>query len=267
MTPKAPSFQFYPKDWLEFKVLRMSDAAQGVYIRLLCHIWIGTPTQYSIPNDDKLLARVLNLSSKKWIKMKKEIQTSGDPCFIEKDGFLISKRLKEEREKQEIWREKSRLGGLKSARVRSTTLNPKDARVVQPPHQPKGNSSSSSSSSYKRYSHEERILRFWNGLSGRLKRRKLTGMRQTGSTHTSHKRAVSVASQRLKEYGYKLVRQAVYNYYRMWLYPKDERRWTYTLWGLTEFCGRGKDNVARFMDWDEVQTNFLVIKKKSWIDK
>jgi len=117
------------------------------------------------------------------------------------------------------------------------------------------------------YSDEKRILRFWNGLSGWLKRRKLKGMRQSGCTYESSKRAESAVSQRLKEYGFKIVRQAIYNYYRMWLFPADQRRWTYTLWGLTEFCERSRDNIARFMDWDEVKTNFLVIKKKSLWDR
>lgn len=104
---KPPAFQFYPKDYLEFKVLRMSDAAQGIYMRLLCHIWIGTETQYSIPNNDKTLAKILSISFSKWIRNKKEIQQILDPLFIEEGGMLVSKRLREEAEKQAHRREQT----------------------------------------------------------------------------------------------------------------------------------------------------------------
>ena len=127
---KAPSFQFYPKDALDIKVLRMSDAAQGVYWRLLFNIWAHSKTQFSILNDDKALSRLLGLGLQRWRRLKQEIQRIGDPLFIEEDECLISKRLRIEKEKQNEWREKSRLGGIKSAQKRS--------RVVEPPSLPDG---------------------------------------------------------------------------------------------------------------------------------
>ena len=139
---KAPSLQFYPKDALDLKVLRMSDAAQGIYWRLLFNIWAHTKTQFSIQNDDKALARLLGINIQRWRKVKLEIQWKDDPLFIEKDGMLISKRLKIEREKQIEWREKSRIGGLKSAKQRATTLQP----PLKPKRQPRGNTSTPSSS-------------------------------------------------------------------------------------------------------------------------
>lgn len=111
------------------------------------------------------------------------------------------------------------------------------------------------------------MLSFWNHLSYWLKCRGLKGMRQTMGKSQQRKLAISAASQRIQEYGYKIVRQAIYNYYRMWLYPDDQRRWTYTLWGLGEFCGRGKDNISRFMDWNEVKTNFIIEKEISKWDR
>jgi biotin operon repressor len=136
---KAPALQWYPKDALDIKVTRMSNAAQGVYWRLLWNIWAHTKTQFSIENCEKSLKKILGLSSVKYKKYMSEIQRKGDPIFEEKEGYLISKRLKIEKLKQIAWRKKSSVGGKKSAAMRS--------RVVQPPCQPKVNPSSSSSSS------------------------------------------------------------------------------------------------------------------------
>ena len=104
---KSPSFQLYSKDALDIKVLRMSDAAQGVYWRLLWNIHAHTKTQYSIQDSDKYLAKILGLSNYKWKSYRKEIQMKSDPLLIEKDGELISKRLMEEREKQLVRREQT----------------------------------------------------------------------------------------------------------------------------------------------------------------
>jgi uncharacterized protein YdaU (DUF1376 family) len=102
---KAPSLQFYPKDALDIKVLRMSDAAQGIYWRLLWNIWAHTETQYKIENNDKKIAKFLGISETKWKKYKKEIQQENDPLLIEENGFLVSKRMKQEREKQLLRRQ------------------------------------------------------------------------------------------------------------------------------------------------------------------
>ncbi len=71
---KAPAVQFYFKDWLDHKVQRMSDAAQGVYMRLLAHIWTGTANQYRIKDDNKTLSKTLGLSARMWLKYRREIQ-------------------------------------------------------------------------------------------------------------------------------------------------------------------------------------------------
>jgi uncharacterized protein YdaU (DUF1376 family) len=144
MTAKAPSFQFYPKDYLEFKVLRMSDAAQGIYVRLLCHIWVGTKTQYKIKNDDRFLAKCLGVSVLKWRKYKQEIQHPDAPLFIEQDGYLISKRLREEREKQEERRKQTQ----KASHIRWGIIdNQADMQTHNQTDMQKASPSSSTSSS------------------------------------------------------------------------------------------------------------------------
>jgi len=49
---RPPAFQFYPKDWFDFKVQRMSLAAQGAYLKLLCFMWTDSKDQCSIPDDN-----------------------------------------------------------------------------------------------------------------------------------------------------------------------------------------------------------------------
>jgi len=100
MANKAPAFQFYAKDWLDMRVMRMSYEAQGVYARLLAHMWADSPNQCSIENNPKMLSRLLGLSAKKFQKIIAEIQWPNDPIFLEEDGFFISKRLRKEKEKQ-----------------------------------------------------------------------------------------------------------------------------------------------------------------------
>lgn len=117
--PKGPAVQWYFKDWLDYKVLRMSDAAQGVYMRLLAHIWTGTEDQYRIKSDSKRLKRVLGLTSKKWDRYYKEIQDvdenghQKDPIFLEQGGYLISGRLRKEKAKQ-VLRSKQASNAAKS---------------------------------------------------------------------------------------------------------------------------------------------------------
>ena len=103
---KSPSFQFYPKDWLDYKVIRMSYEAQGVYIRLLSHIWMDTKTQYKIKDDPEMIRKVLGLTKKKFLKIFQEIQWRDDPIFAKRDGCLVSERLKKEKENQVIRYEK-----------------------------------------------------------------------------------------------------------------------------------------------------------------
>jgi len=140
---KAPAFQFYPGDWLSSPaVMLMPPELEGAYIRLLCYDWMSD----GIPDCDQSLAALSRLGEG-WFKGGSSVLKR---CFNQhptKEGFLTNPRLQKEREKQAEWREKSRIGGIKSAQSRTS----KGSRVVQPKVnrtvEPKGNSSSSSSSS------------------------------------------------------------------------------------------------------------------------
>lgn len=103
---RSPAFQFYPKDWFDYRVRRMSKEARGCYIDLLAYIWKDTKTQYCIKNDLRSMKKILNLTPKRFKKVWAEIQWEGDPIFETDNGFLVSNRLKKEKLKQDENRRK-----------------------------------------------------------------------------------------------------------------------------------------------------------------
>lgn len=117
-----PAFQIYPADFY-MDTISWSSEDLGVYLRLLFCEWLNGPLDFNA----KKLAKIGQISDKKWAK---SWQIVGQKFAMNGNGKLINKRLEREREKQQLWREKSSLGGKKSAERR--------ARVVQPPYQPNG---------------------------------------------------------------------------------------------------------------------------------
>jgi len=152
---KAPAFQLYANDWLSStRITLMTPAQEGAYIRLLCYAW--NDPHCSIPDDDQQLS-VLSRLGEGWFNGGSQVVRA---CFKQHPtiaGRLINERLSEEREKQAIWHEKSRQGGLKSGESRrkrdvaSVKGGSKGgSRVVEP------NTNSSSSSSIYIYSKAEK---------------------------------------------------------------------------------------------------------------
>jgi len=109
----SPAFQFYPDDFIGGTV-GMTAAEVGAYIRLLCFAWGNG----FIPSDSCALKRVAGITVSESVLSK----------FT--DGK--NPRMEEERNKQAVWRDKSRIGGLHSAAKRAST-------TLQPPLQPNGN--------------------------------------------------------------------------------------------------------------------------------
>lgn len=143
---KPPSFPFYPKDWSDFKVQRMSYEAQGIYINILCFMWKDSRDQCSILDNDKSISRSLGISIRKWQSIKKEIQFDGDPLLMQKGNKLISKKLKKISRELREYRKKQAEKGRKSALSRQTTVQQRLSNGSTG-REPEGNSSSSSSSS------------------------------------------------------------------------------------------------------------------------
>lgn len=142
---RPPAFQFYPKDWRDFKVRRMSYEAQGIYIALLCDMWNGSRDWCSIIDDDKAISKALGIPVKRWLSIRKEIQYQNDPLLRQNGRKLISNRLKKEAKKLKEYRRKQSEKGKKSALTRGTTVKPRLNHGATG-RQPEGNSSSSSSS-------------------------------------------------------------------------------------------------------------------------
>lgn len=147
---KSPAFQFYANDWLSStKIALMTPAQEGAYIRLLCYAW--SDPDCSIPDDDAQLA-ILSRMGEEWLKGGSTVVRK---CFNQHPtvpGKLVNLRLLAEREKQQLWREKSQAGGIKSGQARQEKALAARAKRVKGGSnlvQPKGNSSSSSSSSIK----------------------------------------------------------------------------------------------------------------------
>ena len=106
----------------------MSPHEVGCYMRLLCHQW----SRGQIPHRD----------------MQKVRRVSGGVVsdeVMKKFPNGKNERLERERIKQQVWREKSREGGLKSGLTRaSRVVEPPLQPPLQPNGQPKGNTPSPS---------------------------------------------------------------------------------------------------------------------------
>ncbi len=139
---RPPAFQFYPSDWFDFKVQRMSLTAQGAYIKLLCFMWKDSKDQCSILDNDTAIASALGTTVEQWLKLRAEMQVEDDSLFEQKSGKLLSKRLAFEVAKQKEYREMQSKKGKASAEQRFN----RGSTVVQPEGQPEVNSSSPSSS-------------------------------------------------------------------------------------------------------------------------
>lgn len=146
----APAFQFYPADWISSQRVQMlSLEEEGAYIRLVASCW----QHGSIPADAEKCARLIGKGCSTTLATVVQAMFQPHP----NDGTkLVHDRLEMEREKQALWRQKSADGGRKSAEKRAEKAKSKEpspgeskggSRVVEPPYQPNGNSSSSSSSS------------------------------------------------------------------------------------------------------------------------
>jgi hypothetical protein len=129
MEKNSPAFQFYPKDFLtDDKVENMTMRERGIYITLLCLCWRNNGL------EDK--SRMV----KRWLRDGSPVKN----CFyLGPDGRWHNERLDKEKQKQDLWRIKSQVGGLRSAEVRRVKGGMKGSPWVV---QPKGNSSSSLSS-------------------------------------------------------------------------------------------------------------------------
>jgi len=111
-----PAYQYYAADFDEDTASWECDEV-GIYQRLLNYSWInGWKPNEGLPDDLKRLARIARCSYKKfqkgWTIISKKF-------FLNGNGFLINRRLEEQRTITLTWRKKSKEGGKRSARLRA----------------------------------------------------------------------------------------------------------------------------------------------------
>jgi hypothetical protein len=162
---RPPAFQFYPRDWRDFRVQRMSYHARGIYIELLGFMWADSRDCCSLIDDDALIARALGVAVEEWLTARKEIQWESDPIFLTKKGNLISARLRKEFTKLKQFRKQCSAAGRKGMESRWKSASPEN-NVAITPVIPKHNSSSSipiSSSSSKEKENTHTLLKKESG--------------------------------------------------------------------------------------------------------
>jgi len=122
---KAPSFQWYPADYLaDMQVRMLSWASRGLYVELLCFCW----REGYIPADSTAIAQLTGCHDLAII----------EPCLLlfsdsGESGKLIHKRLEKERDKQNEHRKERAEAGKKGAESRwgnkKSTRKKKDSKA------------------------------------------------------------------------------------------------------------------------------------------
>lgn len=109
---RAPSFQFYPRDFVSSSaVTRMTPEERGGYVMLLCHAW-DTDEPGVLPDDDSALSALSGLG-KRWAKCRPAIARA----FTVEGGQWKQERMIAEREAQaERFRKASEAGAKASAK-------------------------------------------------------------------------------------------------------------------------------------------------------
>ncbi|MDB6117403.1 MAG: hypothetical protein JWO08_1184 [Verrucomicrobiaceae bacterium] len=102
----APSFQFYPSDFLG-GTIHMSAEEVGAYIRFLCHQW----HQGGLPNDPAKLERIAGVKRAKLVEVLKKFP-------LNEDGILKNQRMEDVRSGLEEFRGRGSAGGKRSAAKR-----------------------------------------------------------------------------------------------------------------------------------------------------
>lgn len=112
---QTPYFPFYAGDYLSDTLL-LTLEEHGAYMKLLLVSWNnGEP----LLDDDLLLARYLNITPKRWMKLR----TILERFFVSENGRFFSKRLEKEREKIAEKIEKNRVSGAMGGRPKSLKTN------------------------------------------------------------------------------------------------------------------------------------------------
>jgi hypothetical protein len=118
---KAPAFQLYARDWLTDEAVKtMSLAAQGLYVRLLCHQWL----EGSIPSTQAVVALATGCNTRT-IKANWDMIERFFPLSTDRER-RANPRLADQRKSLMDMREQQSKGGKKGAKTRWGTHTPTD---------------------------------------------------------------------------------------------------------------------------------------------
>lgn len=112
---KPPAFQFYVKEWISSKAVRMMNPTQrGYYIQLLAEAWDNVPIAH-LPNEKEVLQSLAGEpDDETWENNHRLVLDQ----FKVRGKLIYNKRLLEERKKQEVNKANGRKGGTTSAKNR-----------------------------------------------------------------------------------------------------------------------------------------------------
>lgn len=120
MVPKnsktqAPSFSFYPADWLnDIKLQSCSLASQGLLMNLMCLMHQSSQYGYLLINGSnppsKSVARLLRLHSNSYGSKLQELLKLG-VLHVDESGVIFCKRMVKDEHLREVRRENGKKGG------------------------------------------------------------------------------------------------------------------------------------------------------------
>lgn len=115
MGNNPPAYQYYPSDFNGDTAAWTVDEV-GIYQRLLNYEWInGWKTGEGLPDDPKRLCQIARCGTKKFSKSWPTISTKFSKNG---EGFLVNRRLEEEREIQREFRQTQRESGLRGVAMK-----------------------------------------------------------------------------------------------------------------------------------------------------
>jgi phage replication O-like protein O len=107
----------------------------------------------------------------------------------------------------------------------------------------------------------------WNELAMIQKKKKKIGFISIRNVDKPNKNLDSIIEQRLYEHTESVVLQAIGNYHKFMMLPKEHKRWQGHSWNLQTFLKRGKDYVAQYSDWDTIVFNYCNTDKVKTVEK
>lgn len=137
-----PYFKFYASDWLaDPKRSLLTTEEIGAFIELLAHMWTWDDGTCSLPDDDRLIARLLRVNPRTWRRIRRTLVEGETAVLRMNEGRIQSQRLlKEWRMAAELITKNSKAGrkSAESRKAASTSVQPPDPDPEPEPYKSTG---------------------------------------------------------------------------------------------------------------------------------